>query len=113
MSDSKEEKFENDDYDEIANMRLSKKDREELKMEAFSELSVLEEMQEQISKAFAGFLSKEKMGIVSFNEKFKTSSKQTNKIMKGEANLTLATLAEFSQRIGKRPRLVFEDELES
>jgi len=113
MADSKRTKFENDDYDEIANMRLSKKDREGLKMEASSELSVLEEMQEQISRAFAEFLSKEKMGIVSFNEKFKTSSKQTNNIMKGEANLTLATLAEFSHRIGKRPKLIFEDDLES
>jgi hypothetical protein len=37
-----------------------------------------------------------------------TSTRQSARILKGEANLTLATIAELAAVMGKRARIVFE-----
>ena len=99
-----------EDYDLIRNSKLSKSEQSEIDNEAITELAALREIQDEISKQLAIYLAKENIGIVTFNERFKVSSKQTNNILKGEANLTLATLVEFSHKIGKKPKIVFEDE---
>jgi len=53
-------------------------------------------------------MAKEHIGFNEFTRRLGTSSRQTSRLIKGEANLTLATLAEISSVIGKHPKLTFE-----
>ena len=56
----------------------------------------------------AAFMAREKIGINELTRRLHTSSRQTNRIMAGEANITLATLAELAALMGKRPKIIFE-----
>lgn len=77
--------------------------------EAAAELDALKVMQESFTKEIAHFMAKEDIGIVELTKRLKTSTRQTSRIMKGEANVTLATLAEIAAYMGKVSRIVFED----
>jgi plasmid maintenance system antidote protein VapI len=53
-------------------------------------------------------MAKEEIGVPTLTERLQTSTRQAYKIVNGEANVTLATIAALSQVLGKRPRLVFD-----
>jgi plasmid maintenance system antidote protein VapI len=65
-------------------------------------------MQETISAALARYMAEEEIGINELTRRLNTSSRQTSRIMKGEANITLATLAEVAAVMGLKPKIVFE-----
>ena len=99
-----------DDYNEIRRSRLNADEIKKIDIEAHAELDALAAMQESLTREIAAYMAKEDIGIVELTKRLQTSSRQTSRIMKGEANVTLATLAEVAIYIGKVPRIVFEDD---
>jgi hypothetical protein len=98
-----------DDYDDLRKARLNSNEIKKIDREASDELEALKAMQESLTREIAAYMAKEAIGIVELTKRLATSSRQTSRIMKGEANVTLATLAEVAILIGKMPRIVFED----
>lgn len=97
-----------DDYDDLRRKRLSAKEIAAQDAEIEREAEALITMQETISAALARYMAEEEIGINELTRRLNTSSRQTSRIMKGEANITLATLAEVAAVMGLRPKIVFE-----
>lgn len=98
-----------DNYDEIVAKKLTPKERKAAEAEADRELDALHAMQESVSLALAEFMANESIGINELTRRLQTSTRQTSRLMKGEANATLATIAAIASLIGKQAKLVFED----
>ncbi len=108
MAFSKKRLKQFDDYDDVRRTRLSAKEIAARDAEVEREVEALKSMQETISAALARYMSDEEIGINELTRRLQTSSRQTSRIMKGEANITLATLAEVAALIGVKPKIVFE-----
>ena len=106
FSNERLKKFKN--YGELREEIFSKEEQKELDSEIKLEISAMNDLQESISKAIVSYMAKEQIGFNEFTRRLGSSSRQTSRVIKGEANLTLATLAEISSVIGKKPRLIFE-----
>lgn len=94
--------------DSYASKRLGEKENESTKKEAAAYLEVLGMMQEEISSQVAKYMAKENIGFNELTRRLDTSSRQTAKIMKGEANLTLGFLAMLGKVMGKKPHIIFK-----
>ncbi len=101
------EKFDN--YDDIRKSRLSSDEMKKIDYEAANEIDALKSMQESLSREIVIYMAEESIGIVELTNRLETSTRQTSRILKGEANVTLATLAEVAALLGKVPRIVFDD----
>jgi plasmid maintenance system antidote protein VapI len=88
--------------------RFDEKTIREIEEQADAEAEYLKNLQEEVSKAVAAYMSEQKIGFNELVKRLGTSPSQIAKIQRGEANLTLATLAHFGSLIGKRPKVVFE-----
>ena len=108
MTFAKKRLNEFDDYDKIRRQRLTPKEIKAQDGEITREVAALQCMQESISAALARYMAEEGIGINELTRRLSTSSRQTSRIMKGEANITLATLAEVAAIMGATPRIVFE-----
>ena len=97
-----------DNYQEIRNEIFSTNEQLENDQEVAMELAALKEMQESISKEVAAFMADKKIGIVKLTEILHSSTRQTNRIMNAEANVTLATIASIAQVMGKKAKITFE-----
>ena len=97
-----------DDYDQIRRSRLTPKEIKAQDAEIALEVAALQSMQESISAELARYMADEGIGINELTRRLNTSSRQTSRIMKGEANITLATLAEVAAIMGAKPKIVFE-----
>lgn len=86
--------------------RLNKKEIAEIEWAAKIEFEALHTLQEDISKAVARYMSKNNVGFNEFVKKIGKSPTQVSKILKGEANLTLSTIAQLSAIIGRRAHIV-------
>lgn len=95
-------------YSELRNEIFSEEEQQELNEEIKMEVLAMNELQESVSKAIVTYMAEEHIGFNEFTRRLGSSSRQTSRIIKGEANLTIATLAEISSVIGKKPKLVFE-----
>jgi hypothetical protein len=75
----------------------------------YLKIAALRSMQESLSREIAAYMSAHGLGFVEFTKRLGTSTRQTSRILKGEANVTLATLAEVAVHIAKVPKIVFDD----
>lgn len=108
MSYSKARLNKFDDFEEIRRSRLTSKEIKLQDSEIALEVAALQSMQECISAELARYMAEEGIGINELTRRLNTSSRQTSRIMKGEANITLATLAEVAGVIGVKARIIFE-----
>jgi transcriptional regulator with XRE-family HTH domain len=97
-----------DDYGKIRKARMSTKERMAQDTQIDQEVEALQSMREAVAGVLARYMEDEDIGINELTRRLQTSSRQTSRIMKGEANITLATLAEMAALIGVKPRIVFE-----
>ena len=97
-----------EDVENVLNESLSPAERAENARQATAELEVLKALQEAVRDAVIDYLTKEEIGVPAFTTQMQTSTRQAYKILNGEANVTLSTIATLAQVIGKRPKLVFE-----
>jgi hypothetical protein len=85
--------------------RLNKKEIAEIEAKALLEKQALKNLQEDISNAVAEYMTKEKIGFNELVRRLGASPVQVSKIQRGEANLTIASLAHIFALLGKPPHL--------
>ncbi len=95
-------------FDAFLEKKIGKEEKASLEKEAENYLLVLKEMQDVISAEVAKYMAKEGIGFNEMTRRMDTSSRQTTRIIKGEANITLETLAELAFVIGKHPHITFK-----
>lgn len=86
--------------------RLHKKEIAELEKQALLEKKALQNLQQDISKIVNDYTAQENIGFNELVRRLGTSPTQVAKIQKGEANLTIASLAHIFALLKKQPHLV-------
>ena len=69
----------------------------------------IKHLQNDISLAFTEYMAEEKIGFNEIVRRLQISPTQATKIKKGQANLTLATLAHIAALFRKKPHIIFEN----
>jgi hypothetical protein len=100
------EKFES--YAEIRGELFTAEEIAENDRRVERELTALKILQDDVSSAVAKYMASERIGFNEFTRRLDTTARQTSLIMKGQANLKLATIAELASIMGKKARIVFE-----
>jgi transcriptional regulator with XRE-family HTH domain len=85
--------------------RLDKKEIAEIEERANLEKQALQRLQDDISKAVSNYMAKENIGFNELVRRLDISPSQVSKIQKGEANLTIASLAHIFALLKKQPHL--------
>jgi hypothetical protein len=88
--------------------RLNKNEISALEEQADIELEAIKQLQDDISRAVAKYMTQEKIGFNEFVRRLGVSSAQAARIQKGEANLTLASLAHIAALFKRQPHLIFK-----
>lgn len=100
------EKFE--DYDDVRKEIFSPNEILSLDSAANEEIAAIKSLQESISSAVARYMAEENIGFNELTRRLEVSSRITSKLVKGNANLSMGTIAHLSAIIGKKPRIIFE-----
>ena len=85
--------------------RLNKKEIAEIEKAAKTECEALRALQDDIAKAVAQYMAKHNIGFNDLVERTGKSPTQVSRIIKGEANLTLATVAQLYAIMGYKARI--------
>ena len=88
--------------------RLNKEEIAEIKEQVDLEFQVIKNLQDDITKSIAEYMAKEKIGFNELVKRLGVSPSKVSKIQKGEANLTIASIAHISALLKRKARLVFE-----
>lgn len=88
--------------------RLDQNEIAEIEAQAKLEFEALSSLQNELMSAIEEYMSNEKIGFRELVRRLGISPSQMQKIQKGTANITLATLAHISALLNKRPHIIFE-----
>jgi len=88
--------------------RLNKDEIKEIEEAAQLEYEAFKMLQTDVSKAVVNYMSKNNIGFNEVVRKLGKSPSQLSKIIKGEANLTMATIAQVYALMHCRPHIVGE-----
>ncbi|MCF6767831.1 hypothetical protein L3V86_05580 [Thiotrichales bacterium 19S11-10] len=92
-------------FKEHLESRLNKQDIAEIEFAAEMELKAIQSLRDDISKAVIQYMSKNDVGFNDLVRKLGKSPSQVSKIIKGEANLTITSIAQIFAIIGKMPHI--------
>ena len=93
-------------FEALLSKRLDKKEIAEIEAAAQIEYEALKALQEDVSNALIHYMSTHNIGFNELVRKLGKSPSQVSKIIKGEANLTLATIAQLYALMGVRPHII-------
>jgi hypothetical protein len=65
-------------------------------------------LQECVSEAVASYMKEQGIGFNELTRRLQTSTRHTSRLLKGEANLTMGSVAELAALMKKKPRIIFE-----
>lgn len=85
--------------------RLNKQEVAEIEEIALLEKKALLGLQEDVSRSIAEYMAAEQIGFNELVRRLDSSPAQVSKIQKGEANLTIASLAHIFALLKKQPHL--------
>jgi antitoxin component HigA of HigAB toxin-antitoxin module len=85
--------------------RLNKDDIAEIESAAKMEHAAIKALQEDVSNAVIHYMSDNNVGFNDFVRKLGKSPSQVSKIIKGEANLTITTIAQIFAIMGHKPHI--------
>jgi len=89
--------------------RLNKEEIAEIEAQAQLEVKTLRYIQKSISAAMDDYVKKNKIGFNDLVRKLDWSPSKVSKIQKGEANLTLASIAHLCATLEKEPQEIFRN----
>ena len=95
-------------FKEYLEKRLSKHEITEIEQAARVEYESLKQLQQDIATAVSEYMEKNGIGFNDLVRKMGKSPAQVSKIIKGEANLTLATVAQLYAFMGRQAKIVSE-----
>lgn len=93
-------------FQDYLEKRLSKDEIKEIEGQAKLEVKILKALQKSIADAMNSYMQKSNIGFSEFVRKLDSSPTHVAKIQKGEANLTLASLAHLFASMNQEPELV-------
>ena len=85
--------------------RLNQKEISQIELAAQLEHASFKALQKDISQIIADYMNQNQVGFNDLVKQLGKSPTQVSKMIKGESNLTLATVAQLFSIIGKQPRL--------
>jgi antitoxin component HigA of HigAB toxin-antitoxin module len=94
-------------FKEHLESRLNEKDIAEIESAAQMEYKAIQALRDDISKAIIQYMSKNDVGFNDLVRKLGKSPSQVSKIIKGEANLTITSIAQIFAIIGKMPHIKY------
>jgi len=86
--------------------RLNQADIQDIEEAAKIEFEALKMLQNDVSRAVIQYMSKNNIGFNELVRKLGKSPSQLSKIIKGEANLTMATIAQLYAMMKRKPHIV-------
>ena len=92
-------------FDAHLKKRLDRKEIAEIEAAAELELESLRSLQQDISKDLIHYMSKKDLGFNDIVRQLGKSPSQVSKIIKGEANLTLASIAQLYALMKRKPHI--------
>lgn len=95
-------------FQDLLEQKLTKAEIAEIEEQAELEVRALRSLQLNVQKALALYMKKHKVGFNEVVRRLNSTPTQVAKIQKGEANLTLASLAHLSALLGTEPTLTFK-----
>lgn len=95
-------------YDQFRRENFTSDEIAETDREVALEVIALDSLQESVSKEVAAYMGREGIGFNELTRRLGTSTRQTSRLLKGQANLTMASIAEVGALIGKKPKVTFE-----
>jgi transcriptional regulator with XRE-family HTH domain len=88
--------------------RLDKADIAKIEHQAKLEVEILRSIQDAISNTLAEYMKTHDVGFNELVKRLNSSPSHVSKIQRGEANLTLSSLAHLFALLGKKPRDMFK-----
>jgi len=95
-------------FQDLVKKRFSKDEMAEIERQAKSEAQALRSLQEEVKRAVDEYIKSNKIGFNEMVRRLNSNPTQLAKIQKGQANLTLASLAHLSALLGREPTLLFK-----
>ncbi len=95
-------------YEDYRATRLSKAEIAEIDKQAEAEYQAIKSLQQGVAKAVNKYMVREGIGFNELVRRLGVSTAQAAKIQKGEANLTLGSLAHIAGLLKQRPHLSFK-----
>ena len=92
-------------FDHYLATRLNDNEIKQIEQAAQLEFETLQALKADISKAVIHYMNINSIGFNDVVRKLGKSPSQVSKIIKGEANLTLATIAQIFAMMGQKPRI--------
>ncbi|MGE0009633.1 MAG: hypothetical protein AB7F19_03755 [Candidatus Babeliales bacterium] len=95
-------------FEKYLEKRLNKKEIAQITRQAKREVAILRFIQNLISDALTDYMEKNNIGFNELVRRLDSSPTHVAKIQRGEANLTLSSLAHLFALIGKEPQELFK-----
>lgn len=103
---SKNEKFPK--WQDVRKKFFTKAELKSIDEEVLAEVAQIKNLQDCVSHEAASYMAKEGIGFNEFMRRLAASPRKVSKILKGDCNLTMASIAQLAALLGKRVKLVFE-----
>lgn len=94
-------------FRQYLNKRLNADELAHIEQQAAAEIKALQALQRVVMETIDSYMQEHNIGFNELVRRLHTSPTHVAKIKRGEANLTLASLAHIFSLIGKEPTLVF------
>lgn len=98
--------------EEFENEVFSEKEREDIRNRAEKRAKIRNQMSESISKSVTAYMAREKIGFNELTRRLEMSSATSARILRGDANITLDTLAAVSVLMGLTPQISLEEKID-
>lgn len=96
-------------WDQLIKTRLSKKEIAEIKQEAKREADLLRFFQTLITNTVHDYIEREDIGLKELSQRLGVSSSYASKIRRGQANLTIGSLAHLLAIMGREAKDLFKN----
>ena len=92
---------------EVRKSHFNQDELEQIDLEVSREAQLLKHLQDIVSHQVAEFMVKENIGFNELLTRMNSNPRQVSKIVKGDCNLTMASIAALATVMGKSVELVF------
>jgi transcriptional regulator with XRE-family HTH domain len=99
-------------FDDYLKTRLNDAEIAEIEAQAAMEFKSLKALQNGVAQAINAYMKQENIGFNDLVRRLDISPSKLSKIQKGEANLTLASIAHIAVLLKRKPVFSFESENE-
>jgi transcriptional regulator with XRE-family HTH domain len=95
-------------FDDLVKKRLTKEEIAKIKQKAKLEAQIFRSMQEELKNKVNAYMIKHDLGFNEMIRRMGTSPSQFSRIQKGQANLTMASIAHISAQLDSPTTLQFK-----